>query len=153
MNNVLFNNHVIGPGIVPRARRPRVYRHHPSQLLDTYTEEEIRDRYRFRWDSIQYICDLVDGDLRRPTNRNHALSVETQVLTSLRYLASDGFMQLNGDVIGIDKSSVSRVVHDFCKAIVAKKDQFVLFPFTNQKKWIIRSNILKWVGFHRVFHV
>ena len=134
MNNVLFNNHVMGPGVIPRRRRPRVYRHRPSQLLDVYTDEEIRDRYRFRRNSIAYICDLVDADLRRPTIRNHALSVETQVLTSLRYLASGCFYQVDADIMGIDKSSVSRVVHGFCKAIVAKGNQFIRFPRTDDEK-------------------
>ena len=134
MNNVLFNNHVMGPGVIPRQRRRRVYRHRPSQLLDVYTDEEIRDRYRFRRDSIAYICDLVDADLRRPTSRNHALSVETQVLASLRYLASGCFYQVGADILGIDKSSVSRIVHGFCKAIVAKGNQFFRFPRTDDEK-------------------
>ena len=83
MNNILFNNNLM-LGRPLRQRRPRVYRHRPSQLLDSYTDEKIRDRYRFRRDSIQFICDVVEGDMRRPTRRNHALSVETRVLASLR---------------------------------------------------------------------
>ena len=103
MNNILFNNHMVGPGVIPRRRRQRVYRHRPSQLLDVYTDEEIRQRYRFRCNYIGYLCNLVDADLRRPTMRNRALSVETQVLTGLRYLASGCFFQVDGDVMGIPR--------------------------------------------------
>ena len=79
MENVLYNN------VLMNDYPARVYRHRPSQLLDTFPEEEIRSRYRFRRDSIQFICDIVEPDLRRPTFRNHAL-VEQQVLASLRFL-------------------------------------------------------------------
>lgn len=133
MNNVLFNNRVMGNGIAA-ARRPRVYRHRPSQLLDVFTEEEIRDRYRFRRNSVAFISDLVNDDLERPTQRNHALSVETQVLVSLRYLASGCFFQVAADLDGIDKSSVSRVVLDFCKSIVSKRHDFVKFPFSDNER-------------------
>ena len=132
MNNVLFNNNVMGA--VAAVRRPRTYRHRPSQLLDTFSEEEIRDRYRFRRDSIEFICDIVDEDLRRPTRRNHALSVETQVLASLSFLASGCFYQVDADILGIDKSSVCRVVLDFCNSIVSNKERFVKFPFTDEEK-------------------
>ena len=124
-----------------------MYRHRPSQLLDVFTDEEIRNRYRFRRHSIAYICHIVDADLRRPTMRNHALSVETQVLTSLRYLASGCFFQVDGDVMGIDKSSVSRVVQGFCEAIVAKKNQFIQFPITDDEKARNKIKFFKMGGF------
>ena len=98
MNNALFNNNLV----VHRQfqpRRPRVYRHRPSQLQDTFTDEEIRNRYRFRRNSINIICNVVRQDLQRPTQRNHALSVETQVLASLRFLASGCFYQVDDDVL------------------------------------------------------
>ena len=109
MNNIVMNNVVMGN----LARRPRTYRHRPSQLLDNFTEAEIHDRYRFTRPSIQYIIDLVEDDLRRPTFRNHALSVEIQVLVSLRFLASGCFLQVDADIFGIDKSTASRVVTKF----------------------------------------
>ena len=50
------------------VRRPRNYRHRPFPLLDTFTDAEIRDMYWFRRDSIAFICDTVNDDLRRPTH-------------------------------------------------------------------------------------
>ena len=47
---------------------------------------------------------MVRQDLQRPTRRNHALSVETQVLASLRFLASGCFYQVDADILGIDKN-------------------------------------------------
>ena len=133
MNNVLFDNNLMlrHP---PHRRRPRVYRHRPSHHLDTFTDEEIRDRYRFRRDSIQFICDIVDADLRRPTRRNHDRSVETQVLASMPFLASGCFYQVDADVLGIDKLSVCRVLKGFCEAFVSKSDRFFMFQFTDAEK-------------------
>ena len=90
MNNVLYDNAVLARQV---PRRPRVYRHRPLQLLDTYTDEEIRDRYHFRQDSIGQICQIVGDNLERPNTRNKALSVEIQVLAALRFIASGCFFQ------------------------------------------------------------
>ena len=69
-------------------QRQRELRHRPSQLLDTYTDEEIRERYCFNRDSIAFICVLVRDDLERPTKRNHALSVETPKMPFFQICAS-----------------------------------------------------------------
>ena len=61
MNNVV-NNNILGLYQQQRVRRPRQYKHRPSQLLDVYTDEEIRTRYRFRRDTINYICNLLEDD-------------------------------------------------------------------------------------------
>ena len=61
MDNIVMNDIVMDN--VVASRRPRTYRHRPSQLLDTFTETEIHDRYRFTRSSIEYICDIVDEDL------------------------------------------------------------------------------------------
>jgi hypothetical protein len=75
------------------------------------------------------------------------LSVETQVLASLRFLASGCFFQVAADIAGIDKSSVSRVVLDFCKSIVSKSQDFVKFPFSDDKKNENKLKFYKMGGF------
>ena len=72
-----------------------------------------------------------------PTRRNDALSVETQVLASMRFLASGCFYQVDADVLGIHKSSVCRALKGFCEALVSKSDRFHLR--THEKN----ENILK----------
>ena len=122
-NPALFNR---------RARR--TYRNKPTHIADTFTEKEIKDRYRFNRDSIRYICDLVRADLQRPTRRNHAMTVEEQVCIGLRFLASGSFQQVVGDISGRDKSTVCRVITEFCKSIVRKRALFVCFPNDEQKQ-------------------
>ena len=146
MDNVLLDNNIL-MNIFPARRRPRVYRHRPSQLLDTFTDEEIRDRYRFRRDSIRFICDVVEPDIQRPTQRNHALSVEQQVLASLRFLASGCFYQVSGDILGIDKSSVCRVVKGFCESLLSQSERFINFPLTAAEKSNNKLKFYKIGGF------
>ena len=60
--------------------------------------------------------------------------METQLLASLRFLASGCFYQVDADVLVIDQSTVSRAGYSFCQSILSKKDRSVRFPFTVAKK-------------------
>ena len=105
-----------------QQRRPRNYRFIVNLL--NYTDEELRPRYRFGKESIQYITYLIETDLRRKTNRSHALRPIDQVLIALRFYASGNLLQVIGDTVGVDKSTVSRAVHDVSQLLSAKKSMF-----------------------------
>ena len=99
MANLLFFN-------VERGhRRPRKLRLSNNSLIDDYTDEELRARYRFGRQSILCITNLLARDLRRSTARNHALTPLHQVLIALRFFASGSFLQIIGDTVGVDKST------------------------------------------------
>ena len=106
MAGLLYNN------LFRRPRRPnreRIFRHLPSRL-DTYSDNELRSRYRFGRVGIQHIVDLLDEQLKHETQRNHALSSTTQVLIALRFFASGSFYEVIGDTFGVHKCTVSRSV-------------------------------------------
>ena len=68
-------------------RRERRYR--PRGLnIDGLYDNELRARYRFGRNSINYITNLLREDLVRDSQRGHALEPEQQVLIALRFLAS-----------------------------------------------------------------
>ena len=73
--------------------------------LTSYTDSKLRCRYRFGRDAIDYIVGLVADDIMPETNRNHAVSVEMQVLITLRYLASGSFLQVIGDIFRLRQIS------------------------------------------------
>ena len=55
-NNLLLNRHRLYENIPAQPRRrPRTYRLRENPLLQNFTDEEIRARFRFRRDSIQSI--------------------------------------------------------------------------------------------------
>ena len=111
-----------------QQRRPRNYRYNANLL--SYTDGELRARYRFGKESIQYITNLIETDLRRKTNRSHALRPIDQVLIALRFYASGNFLQVIGDTVGVDKSTVSRAVHDVSQLLSAKQSMFIKWPTT-----------------------
>ena len=98
---------------------------HVGFTIDGYTNEELRTRYRFGRESITYIANLLTEDLRRKTQRNHPISAFQQVLFALRFCASGSFIQVIGDTIGVDMSTVSRVVTKISLALVAKQQQYI----------------------------
>lgn len=107
--------------------RQRVYVEY-AQPLEQYTTDELYARFHFGNANIKYIADLVRPKLQRRTGRSHSLSVEEQVLISLRFYASGTFYQVVGDNIGVDKSTVSDVVKAVSIALAGLVNQFVSLP-------------------------
>ena len=58
-----------------------------SNPFEMYNDEEFRARYRFTKQTTVGIIDMLEGDLRRDTQRNAALPAMLQVLTALRFYA------------------------------------------------------------------
>ena len=122
-----------------------------NRLLDplqSYTDFELRSRYRFGRESIMYIVDLIADEITPDTNRNHAVSAEMQVLITLRFLASGSFLQVIGDTfLSFDKSTVSRVVRRVTLALTAKLGDFVRFPSTRAERDEIKQGLFRVGGF------
>ena len=125
MAGLLFGNLVAAP---QRQRRARTYRENDNWL--SFTDEELRARYRFGRESIEYILNVIGNDLRRKTRRNHAMSPSKQLLVALRFFASGSFLQVVGDIEGVDKSSASRAVQHVSQLLAAKQEMFIKWPTT-----------------------
>ena len=130
---------------MPRRRREKHYRG-TNPLLMEFSDEQLRQRYRFGRDSINYLAGELRGDLERLTNKGTAISVEQQVMIALRFYASGAQMQVVGDTMGLDKSTVSRVIEDVTNALVDRKDQYIRWPVNVQ-----RLNEIK-AGFYQKAH-
>ena len=50
-------------------------------------------------------------------------------------------------MVGIDESTVCRVVNNFCKSLVSKKNRFIRFPFTDDEKTENKLKFYKMGGF------
>lgn len=127
-----------------RRRADRVFRERFS--IENMTEEEIRRRYRFGKDSIKQIVDLLDPIIGPKTKRSQALSTELQLLVSLRYYACGGFLEVVGDTVGVDKTTVSRVVRKVSQALVSLAPRIIKWP-ANDELPIIKSEFFKLSGF------
>ena len=90
----------------PRRRRGRL------DPMTEYDDEEFVNRFRLKKEAATYIVDTV-GDAIQPTQIRNGmnLSAEQKVLVTLRFLATGNYQRVDGDLMGISQSSVSRIVH------------------------------------------
>lgn len=49
-------------------------------------------------------------------------------MLALRFYASGSFLEVIGDTMGFDKSTVSRAIDDVTNALIAKKNRFIKWP-------------------------
>ena len=126
-------------------RRERRYRHN-NLNIQGLTDTELRIRYRFGRQAINYITNLLYDDLVRDTGRNFSLAPNIQVLIALRFFASGSFLQVIGDTFGVDKSTVSRVIREVSLALSNKREQFIRWP-SNQEKEAIKNEFYEMARF------
>ncbi|CAC5423162.1 HARBI1 [Mytilus coruscus] len=124
-NQLLFGN-------VFALRKQRVYRDRIE--LATLSDRQIRSRFRFKRESIQFISDLLRNDLSHTTRRSQPISVEMQVMLALRFYASGSFLEVIGDTMGVDKATACRAVNDVTNALLSKKDQFIKWPARQEER-------------------
>ena len=133
----------------PLHRKEKVYRATACHLTNL-TNDELRARYRFGQDSINFIANLLREDLVRTTNKATGLTVEEQVKIALRFYASGSFLQVIGDTLGYNKGTVSRVVDNVTNARIARKDQFIKWPTDNHTQNKIRYGFFQQANFPNV---
>ncbi|WAR05788.1 HARB1-like protein [Mya arenaria] len=85
--------------------------------LDQLLESEIIDRYRFDWNGINFLEELLGAYIQPKAPRNKALSVKQNILITLRYLAT-GPIQLNdGDIHGVSQPTVSPILTEVIEVL------------------------------------
>ena len=139
--NALFN--------LPRAMREKHYRG-IDQLAVDFSDDELRQRFRFGRQSIQYLADELSGDLERYASKATALSVQQQIMIALRFYASGGQMQVVRDTMGFHKSMVSTVINDVTDALVARTDFYIYWPNDIQRRNKIKNGFYQNAGFPNV---
>ena len=138
-----------GLNILPQVnmRIDRLYRREIQKIMEYYSDEECRARYRFGKSAIEFIVNLVHDEINPPTKRSYSLSAIKQVLITLRFLAT-GDLQVTGDTFaGLHKSTVSRVVRSVCLALARKLNQFVKYPESREVKDQVKQGFYERAGF------
>jgi len=64
------------------------------------------------------------------TKRNQPVSALNQLLITLRFYATGGFLLTIADMFGVDKSTVCRIVHRVSAAIASLREKYIKFPET-----------------------
>ena len=85
--------------------------------LDYISDESIVKNYRLDRESIYIMCQDLEQDLLRFTNRAYSIPVSLQFMIALRYYASGSCMIVIGDAHGVSKLTVSRCVNQVSRCI------------------------------------
>jgi hypothetical protein len=134
---------------MPRVRHDIHFRGTVPLTMD-YSDEQLRQRFRFGRETIDYLANELRGSLERPTAKRTALSVEQQIMIALRFYGSGAQLQVVGDTLSFDKSTVSRVVDSVTDALMARKDQHIKWPMEIQQLNNIKEGFYKKAHFPNV---
>ncbi|XP_064642946.1 putative nuclease HARBI1 [Lineus longissimus] len=141
----MVDNQALFVAFQPFFQAPRHFRERINHL-EFFNDKKLFKRYRFCRETIVLIVDMLREDIESATNRSHAISPEVQVLIALRYFASGAFFEVIGDTFGVDKASVSRVVHRVAGLLDAARDDFIVWPQSVEERRRIQA------GFYAIAH-
>ena len=108
-------------------RRNRIFRDclHP---LDAYNDIEIIQRYRLSRGLVLELYDDIAAEIEPQTERSHAIPGILRLFTALRFYATGSFQAVLGDGVGINKSSVCRIISLVTSAICRLRNRHIKFP-------------------------
>ncbi len=139
------NRRILRYKSIRNLRKPKIYRKR-FDSFENYDDDEFYERYRFDRTSVLYLTDCFCRNLERATQRSQAVSPTLQMLVTLRYLASNSFQQVVGDTVGLEKSTVCRIVWPVIRSMVSKVNDFIEFPEEVELERV-QSSFLEKVGF------
>ena len=117
------------------TRKARHYRRELVDPLNHYSEEELRSRYRFGREGINFNVELLWDEIAPLTRRSHSLSATEQVSVTLRFLASGSFLEFIGNTfLSYDKSTISRLFAEWHWLLPREGNDFVTFPTTPNER-------------------
>ncbi|XP_041472595.1 putative nuclease HARBI1 [Lytechinus variegatus] len=96
--------------------------------LNTYTNAELIQRYRFDREGILYITNLIYDDIAPRANRNFPIEPIDKICTALHFYATGCFQRTDGDTLCISQPSVSKIITQVTDALLTKLHQFVHLP-------------------------
>jgi nuclease HARBI1 len=115
--------------LAPHRRNER----EDTNFMELYNNSEFIKRYRLTKQTVEYLCDRLDAALYQ--NSVNALSVQEQVLHSLRYYATGTFQSAVADMSGrVHQTTVGKNMHRVSAAICNLRQQYITFPATHEEQ-------------------
>ena len=79
--------------------------------------------------SLTFCCTVqIKDQLQHDSNRNHCVTEMNQLLIALRFYATGTFQLVVGDLFGVDRSTVCRILHRVTHAIASLRSKYVKWP-------------------------
>ena len=138
--------------MIRSLRRERVFRDR-SNPFDIYGETEFTIRYRLSKSTAHLLIEEIRPQLQRQTRRNHAITPEEQVFAFLRFLASGNFYTSIGDLHGLSKASVCRIVKHVSDSIACLSNRYIRMPSTTNEIRKMKTSFYEKANFPGVIGV
>lgn len=101
---------------IQRYRRRKIYRDRIN--FEFFLESVFIERFRVSRSTTEKILIFIGPLIDHRTTKNHALSAKQQILVALHFYGNGSQYHSIGDMHGIHKSTVCRVVNRVSKAVV-----------------------------------
>jgi len=98
-----------------RPRQPKIYRARINFVVTS--DFQFKEKFRMRREEVEDIIRRI-GPRIAVVNKNHSLDPSQQVLVALHWLGNAGYYHGIGDMHGISKSTVCRIVKRVINATV-----------------------------------
>ncbi|XP_041421118.1 putative nuclease HARBI1 [Xenopus laevis] len=120
-----------------RLRQPRRFR--PRSALEELSDTDVRELFRLNRQAILALYTCIAHDLEPLTGRSQAIPGIVKLLAVLNFLATGNFQPSVARVIGISRSTFSRLLKPVLRAIVQHSPKFVCFPSTPEQWQEVKS--------------
>lgn len=103
-------------GFQTQQHRRKIYRDRIN--FDFFLESVFIERFRLSRSAAEKVLIAIGQQIDHKTNKNHALNPKQQILTALHFFGNGSQYHSIGDMHGIHKSTVCRIVDRVSRAII-----------------------------------
>nr|CAI5841468.1 unnamed protein product [Callosobruchus analis] len=107
-------------------------------------------RFRITKATAVAVLELIEDQLEFVYFRNNSVSPINQLLTALLFYATNGHQINIGDHMGMNQSTVSRIVGKVSRAIAGLRNRFIKMPSTPEDILCCQNNFYRLARFPRV---
>nr|CAI5842218.1 unnamed protein product [Callosobruchus analis] len=107
-------------------------------------------RFRITKATAVAVLELIEDQLEFENDLNNSVSPINQLLTALLFYATNGHQINIGDHMGMNQSTVSRIVGKVSRAIAGLRNRFIKMPSTPEDILCCQNNFHRLARFPRV---
>ncbi|XP_059915803.1 putative nuclease HARBI1 [Gadus macrocephalus] len=131
-----------------QIRRECIFREREDLLAND--DDWLMSRFSFPRPVLLELCAELRPALERHTARSQGLSVPTQVLTTLGFLATGAFQRELADRSGVCQSTLSRAMPAVWDGIIRMSSRYIKFPYNAVEQAHIKAQFAATAGFPNV---
>ena len=110
-----------------------------------YGEREFRKRTRVKYNTFKFLCDRLDPYLKKEDNHFRIIvPVQESVAMSLHRLGTGDGLQSIGNLYGVYKSTLSKIVREFCRVVRKHLQSFFIQTLDESQFRVLARRFKQW---------